>query len=148
VICSVAGRPIPHPLPTKNRTKLYEKLLKDLAVREAKLTSDGLHRKLPIDENDIAYIFEDLHRGRSTVPPHPVLAKPSLVRWDINRALSIQNCVVLSPSEIRQIEAAGGIGERVVLWNSDKGEEAVSGSAVSRVVSKRLQEARQHASVI
>jgi hypothetical protein len=69
----------------------------------------------------VAYIFEDLHSGRSIVPPHRILAKSHLVRWDTSRPLSVENTVVLSASDIRRLEAAGGIGERVVRWNGNAG---------------------------
>ena len=164
ILCCLAEQPIPHPLPMKNRWKLYEKLLKDLASREAKLTSDGLHkyvrslpletrvpcielfknRKLPIDESDVAYIFEDLHWGRSIIPPHPILAKPNLIRWDAARPLSVENCVVLSASDIRRLEAAGGIGEKVAWWSGNSGDmDAVSGDLVSKLVRRRQEEAHR-----
>jgi len=149
ILCSLAEQPIPHPLPVKNRWKLYEKLLKDLASREAKLTSDGLHKKLPIDESDVAYIFEDLHWGRSIIPPHPILAKPNLIRWDATRPLSVENCVVLSASDIRRLEAAGGIGGKVAWWNGDSGEmDAVSGDLVSKLVRRRQEEAHRRSALM
>jgi hypothetical protein len=37
VICELAGKPILNPLATRNRKKLYEKLLRDLTAREARL---------------------------------------------------------------------------------------------------------------
>jgi tRNA A37 threonylcarbamoyladenosine dehydratase len=40
VLCELAGRPIPNPLPVKNRRKLYERLLRDLIVREGRLAGD------------------------------------------------------------------------------------------------------------
>lgn len=40
VICSLAGKRIPHPLPAKNRWKTYDRLLRDLIAREAKMTQD------------------------------------------------------------------------------------------------------------
>lgn len=38
ILCELAEKPIPNPLPIKARRKLYEKLLRDLQVREAKST--------------------------------------------------------------------------------------------------------------
>jgi tRNA threonylcarbamoyladenosine dehydratase len=51
--------------------------------------------KLPIDEDDVALIFEDIYRGRSVIPPHAVPSRPVLVRWDPTLPLSVGNCVVM-----------------------------------------------------
>lgn len=55
--------------------------------------------KLPIDEDDVALIFEDLHLGRSVVPPHAVPAHPTLLRWDPTKPLTLENCVVFESTE-------------------------------------------------
>lgn len=118
IVCDIAGKPIPHPLPVKNRGKLYEKLARDLLNRENRLTG-GTVSKLPISEQDIAYIFEDLHRGRSTIPPHAILPRPQLSRWNIHEPLTPQNCVVLSHQEAQVLHDNGGVGDEVVkrgIW--------------------------------
>jgi hypothetical protein len=40
VLCEMAGKPIANPLPIKNRRKLYERLLRELAVRESKVAGE------------------------------------------------------------------------------------------------------------
>ncbi|KAJ6603231.1 hypothetical protein DFH09DRAFT_968476 [Mycena vulgaris] len=96
VLCELAGKPIANPLPIKNRRKLYERMLRDLQQREAKRAGDpGQPSRLPIDEDDVALIFEDVHRGRSVLPPHVVPTRPTLVQWDPARSLTIENCVVM-----------------------------------------------------
>ena len=42
VLCELAGKPILNPLPIKNRKKLYERLYRDLLVRESKLLGEQL----------------------------------------------------------------------------------------------------------
>lgn len=37
ILCDIAGKPIQNPLPIKNRRKLYERLLRDLLVRESRI---------------------------------------------------------------------------------------------------------------
>ena len=46
VLCEVAGRPIASPLASKGRRKLYEKLLRDLKVREEKRTGEVIEYEL------------------------------------------------------------------------------------------------------
>ncbi|KAJ7787181.1 hypothetical protein B0H14DRAFT_3581006 [Mycena olivaceomarginata] len=53
----------------------------------------------PLDEDDVALLFEDVHRGRSVVPPPAVPVKPTLVRWDSARALGVENVVVMNAGE-------------------------------------------------
>lgn len=106
-------------------------------------------RKLPIDEQDVAYIYEELYRsGRSTVPPHAVVIKPQLSRWDVRLPLSVTNCVILSPADLATLDAADGIGENVEWWNVN-GKEGdgtrVSGDTVREVVASRRAEAREWA---
>ncbi|KAI6145194.1 hypothetical protein BKA82DRAFT_4170846 [Pisolithus tinctorius] len=98
IICDLAKKPILNPLPIKNRRKLYERLLRDLLHRESKLLGEQVN-KLPIDEDDAFLIFEDLHLGRSVVPPHAVPSRPQLIRWDARKGLMLENCVVFDFSE-------------------------------------------------
>lgn len=120
-----------------------------MKVASSQLLSYPHHRKLPIDEQDVAYIYEELSRsGRSTVPPHAVVIKPQLSRWDVRLPLSVTNCVVLSPADLATLDAAGGVGENVEWWNVN-GKEGngtrVSGEAVQEVVARRQVEAREWA---
>jgi hypothetical protein len=52
-----------------------------------------------LDEDDVAFLFEDLHRGRSVIPPHNVPSRPVLIRWDVNNPLTLENCVVMEAKE-------------------------------------------------
>ncbi|KAG7095703.1 hypothetical protein E1B28_006417 [Marasmius oreades] len=98
ILCELAGKPIMNPLPIKNRRKLYERLLRDFLHCEERLTNQTLNR-LPLDEDDISFIFEDLYRGRSVIPPHEVPTKPSLVRWDLRKPLDLGNVVVMEEKD-------------------------------------------------
>ncbi|KAF7328123.1 tRNA threonylcarbamoyladenosine dehydratase [Mycena venus] len=69
VLCALADKPIAGPLPIKNRRKVYERMLRDFQGREAK-RAGTLVSRIPLDEDDVALLFEDVHRGRSVVPPH------------------------------------------------------------------------------
>ncbi|KAF8352006.1 hypothetical protein F5887DRAFT_1268551 [Amanita rubescens] len=84
VCCELGGKPIPNPFG----------LLRDLLVRESKFTGLPLN-KLPIDEDDVALILEDVHLGKSVLPPHDY-------DWDASRPLTIENCVVMDSKDCRK----------------------------------------------
>ena len=42
ILCDLAEKPIPNPLPIKNRRKLYERLLRDLLVRESRIAGEDV----------------------------------------------------------------------------------------------------------
>ncbi|KAJ4496103.1 ubiquitin-protein ligase molybdopterin-converting factor [Lentinula edodes] len=140
ILCELAGKPIVNPLPIKARRKLYERLWKDLLHREEKLVGHTLNR-IPLDEDDIALIFEDIYRGRSVIPPHEVPTKPALVRWDLTQPLTLKNCVVMEEKDtVKHIEAW-------YAWLEKKNDEdalfspaGIWGSEVEEVVTKRAKE--------
>ena len=55
--------------------------------------------RLPIDDDDVFMVFEDVYRGRSVLPPHDVPNKPTLVRWDYTRPLSVDNVVPMDQAD-------------------------------------------------
>ncbi|RDB17094.1 tRNA threonylcarbamoyladenosine dehydratase [Hypsizygus marmoreus] len=137
ILCELAGKPILNPLPIKNRKKLYERLLRDLLHRETKLTGETIN-KLPIDEDDVSLIFEDVYRGRSVIPPHNVPSRPTLVRWDVRQPLTINNCVVMEFGEAeKHSKESGTVTEPLTS------PEIIWGSAVQKVVEHRADELRR-----
>ncbi|KAJ7303605.1 hypothetical protein DFH08DRAFT_976949 [Mycena albidolilacea] len=76
VLSERTGKPLANPLASQNLRELYERMLRDLQAKEA----ETLVGRLPLDEDDVALLFEDVHRGRSVVPPHAVPVKPSVMR--------------------------------------------------------------------
>ncbi|KAF8654804.1 hypothetical protein AX16_003373 [Volvariella volvacea WC 439] len=137
IICKLAEKPILNPLPIKGRKKLYERLLRDLIHRESKLTGESIN-KLPIDEDDVALIFEDIHRGRSVIPPHDVPTRPTLIRWDLAKPLTVDNCVVMEwkDAEKHVSSIKGEAGETIA-------PHLVWGDEVTKVVERRAQEVRK-----
>ena len=97
----------------------------------------SISSRLPIDEDDVAFIFEDIHRGRSIIPPHDVPSRPTLVRWDPNLPLSLENCVVFelgsAEKHIRDCWDAKHSVQPDEIW----GEE------VALVVAKRREEVKR-----
>lgn len=110
-----------------------------------------MYSKLPIDEDDVALIFEDIHRGRSVIPPHPVPTRPMLVRWDSTLPLGMENCVVMewAEGERHLKECFGVVGkgkdgdERPVEAGEKRRPEEVWGAEVSVVVARRRDEVRR-----
>ncbi|KAF8152998.1 hypothetical protein B0H34DRAFT_773838 [Crassisporium funariophilum] len=138
ILCELAGKPISNPLPIKNRKKLYERIYRDLLHRESKLAGHQIN-KLPIDEDDVALIFEDLHKGRSVIPPHDIPTRPTLVRWDPSHPLTVDNCVVFEHGDAEKHVKA--------CWN-ENGTPATPpgelwGNEVQLVVDRRAREARR-----
>ncbi|KAH6910672.1 ubiquitin-protein ligase molybdopterin-converting factor [Coprinopsis sp. MPI-PUGE-AT-0042] len=134
IVCELAGKPISNPLPIKNRKKLYERIYRDLLHREGQVAGAQLNR-LPIDEDDVGFIFEDLHRGRSVMPPFDVPTRPTLVRWDYFKPLTIDNCIVL---EFRDAET-----HYKQCFSEGKGPGDVWGDEMRAVVERRAAEARE-----
>ncbi|KAG2007159.1 ubiquitin-protein ligase molybdopterin-converting factor [Coprinopsis cinerea AmutBmut pab1-1] len=135
IVCELSGKPISNPLPIKNRKKLYERIYRDLLHREGQLAGQQLNR-LPIDEDDVGFIFEDLHRGRSVIPPHDVPTRPTLVRWDYSKPLTTDNAVVFEHKDAEKHHS------------SCSGKDGVSpaslwGTEVEEIVNRRFEEARK-----
>ncbi|PIL28978.1 hypothetical protein GSI_09025 [Ganoderma sinense ZZ0214-1] len=134
ILCEVAGKPISNPLPVKGRKKFNERLARDLQKREEKFLSRQLN-KLPLDDDDLGLLFDDIHRGRSVRPPFPVPERPALVRWDPKEPLSLTNCV-----SFEFADAERHLTE--VLLEKNRPED-VWGAEVAEVVARRREEARR-----
>jgi hypothetical protein len=93
------------------------------------------YRRCPLNPDDIAYIFEDLNLGRSSLPPHHVQTKPALIRWYKDQPVSSWNCAVMSYEEADKHLAE-------VLMGSSTGEE-LWGKEAERAMQKRAQEAKR-----
>ncbi|KAJ7059275.1 ubiquitin-protein ligase molybdopterin-converting factor [Mycena amicta] len=149
VLAELAGKPIPNPLAVKNRRKVYERMLRDLQARENRRAGGepGIVTRLPIDEDDVALIFEDIHRGRSVIPPHPVPVRPTLVRWNPSEGLTLENVVVMEQKEAAKHEAGvygdsdGPAGE-TMKTQTQSGLD-LWGAETHALVQKRREEVRR-----
>ncbi|KAJ9475739.1 tRNA threonylcarbamoyladenosine dehydratase 1 [Pseudozyma hubeiensis] len=116
IICEISGQKM-EPLAFKGRRKLYEKLFHDLSVSESRhplpgsapssldTSNTGPRHHIPFSINDIAYLFEEVFRGRSIVPPFESLSGAQLQRWDSTLPLSFQNVALFSRSQAKVHEA-------------------------------------------
>ncbi|KAL7420520.1 hypothetical protein Q5752_004470 [Cryptotrichosporon argae] len=139
ILLALGGRPLADASEIKNRKKLYASLERNLAEREARwqhAPADGqvLVDTLPVSQADVGYVFEDLHRGRTTFGAE-IVHKPALVRWDRARPCRVDNLVVMTRKEAdtheRECLRAGR--SLVDVWGADDVEK----------VERRAQEARR-----
>lgn len=80
-------------------------------------------------------IFDDIHRGRSVIPPHAVPERPALVRWDPDAPLSLDNCVAFEFADAEKHL------KECLLERKPPAE--VWGAEVVEVVGRRKAEARK-----
>ena len=100
-----------------------------------------IYSKLPLDEDDVSLIFEDLHRGRSVIPPHSIPARPVLVRWDPHHPLTLENTVVMDQAEGKRHVQGLGTGDLhtpAEVW----------GDEVQDVVNRRAKELEGHRQMV
>ncbi|KAJ7052648.1 ubiquitin-protein ligase molybdopterin-converting factor [Mycena amicta] len=142
VLAELVGKPIPNPLAVKNRRKVYERMLRDLQARKNRRAGGepGMVTRLRIDEDDVALIFEDIHRGRSVIRPHPVPVRPTLVRWNPSEGLTLENVVLMEYKEAAKHEAGvyGYVGDTKTESGLD-----LWGAQMDALVQKRREEARR-----
>lgn len=110
IILSLAGRPLTDYMEIKGRKKLYADL--DRRFQERELRWQGIPPHLPnvgqrggLNWEDMAFVFEDLYNGRSTLPPHSILPKPVAIRWEGDQEVSPGNVVIMDPKNADKHEA-------------------------------------------
>lgn len=96
MLCTIAGYPL-EPIVGKNRMKIYDSMLQPLASQNLKL--GGESERIPVSKSDIAYIVEEVFRGKSVVSGEST--RLQLSRWDISKPLSLQNTVLLTKNEVK-----------------------------------------------
>ena len=57
------------------------------------------NRRIPLSDQEVGFIFEELNRSKSSLPPYETLSRPTLVRWNLGEPLTVANCVVMSPQD-------------------------------------------------
>jgi tRNA threonylcarbamoyladenosine dehydratase len=152
VICSVAGYPVEYRAGDKSREKMYESMLTALQATEGKLLRSmtgetALGLKIPLNVEDVAYLVEEVFRGKSVVSG--LATRLALVRWrkpkdgyhvdsdwqkdgQIFVKLDLKDLVCLTKEEAQR-------HEREIL-RGDKSPEDNYGPEVLQLVSKRQQE--------
>lgn len=144
IICEISGRQL-EPLPWKARRKTAERTWQELENTERKYPSPGSKltsaeqgfgpRRIPWTAEDVAYVFEEVYRCRSVVPPHETLSLGRLLRWDSTLPLSYSNVALFTREQ-------GGVHEREVLKNGRSPVE-VWGEEATRIFKRRMADERR-----
>lgn len=96
--------------------------------------------RLPIDEDDVGLLFEDIHRGRSVIPPHAVPSRPALVRWDPSQPVGLENLVVMEDKEAdRHVKECFDASAD----SPKKRPEELWGHETAEIVARRTEEVRR-----
>lgn len=144
IICDISGRQL-ETLPWKARRKTAERLWQELENTERKFPSPGSKltaadqgfgpRRIPWTAEDVAYVFEEVYRCRSVVPPHETLALGRLLRWDSTLPLSYSNVALFSREQ-------GAKHEQEVLKN-ERSPVEVWGEEATRMFKRRMADERR-----
>lgn len=85
VICEISGYPIEYSLGGKSRDRMYDTILSGLQALAERLSrteagEDPTGLRLPIGKEDVAYLVEEIWRGRSVVSGLP--NRLALIPWE------------------------------------------------------------------
>lgn len=149
VILTLTGYPHEY-LPSKNREKMYDGILAALQGLEERLArsmgKDPTGLKLPVTQDDVGYMVEEVFRGKSVVSS--LYTRLALIRWRKPEAdfmnteiqgqkssrLALGDLVLMTKDEAQK-------HEKEVL-KGDKAPEEVWGPNVSQLVEHRMEEER------
>ncbi|KAI9235788.1 MAG: ubiquitin--protein ligase molybdopterin-converting factor [Podila humilis] len=95
ITCKIGGWPM-DPLPIKLRDGLYQRIHRDLKVREGRL--DPEVETIALDRRDVGYVIEEVWRGKSAISKS--MDKIGLCRWKRSEPLTVQNVILLTKSEL------------------------------------------------
>ncbi|GAA5828151.1 hypothetical protein JCM5353_007806 [Sporobolomyces roseus] len=119
-------------LPVKNRQRTAATIHRQLSAVEQQLTGEI---RIPFSEDDMLYLFEEIHRARSVAPPHVFPSRPTVLRWKKEKGLAWDNLVVFERDE-------GAKHEKHCLFGDEDPEE-YWGPEVTALVHKRAAEERR-----
>ncbi|WWC96509.1 hypothetical protein V866_003377 [Kwoniella sp. B9012] len=135
ILLDLAGKTLEDYAEIKNRKKLYQSLEKSLMKFEKDLRGLREMERIPINSDDIGFVFDDLYSGRSSIPPYEILSKPSVIRWDNHKPLDVDNLVVMGPKENKR--------HQELIWKEGKSLEDVYGKETVDRISRKSAQARR-----
>lgn len=141
ILTTIAGYPTEYSM-GKSRNKLYEEMIAQLAGQESRLRGNAVGLRVPLTENDIGYVVEEVFKGKSVVTGY--FTRLILTRWEPlpereeghwgqdDHIISIDNVVVMTKDEAKKHE------EEVLKARKKPGD--VWGEEVVRKVQQRKEE--------
>lgn len=106
-LCRLAQHPL-RPLAAKGRDVVYQRILRDLQVREAREFGRAFEGAgaLHLGVEDVAFLVEEVFESRSAISGQ--MEKLTLIRWDLSQPASLRNIIVLCRKECTQHVKQGG----------------------------------------
>lgn len=115
----------------KDRKKLYEEMMAQLAGQESRLRGNLVGLRIPLNEKDVGYAVEEVFKGKSVVSGF--FTRLVLTRWEplpereegawgeVDHQISLDNVVVMTKDEAKKHEKEVLKGRRKVedVWGED-----------------------------
>ncbi|KAJ3095234.1 hypothetical protein HDU97_007138 [Phlyctochytrium planicorne] len=166
VITDLAGFPT-SPLRVKQRTKVYERILKDLKQEEMKKRQaaelkrkkagteggdvgdidDAEEEEVMLHTRDVGYILDEVFKSRSIFSGSIDKDKITLSKWNLSQPYLTTNMVCMTKSEADKhmagwIKKFGGVGVKVAVGDKEVREWLVEtyGGEIVEKVEERLKE--------
>jgi hypothetical protein len=149
VILSITGYPLDY-VPAKGREKMYEGILATIQSYEEKLArltfeGDTVGLKVPINVGDVAFLSEELYRGRSAISGIPT--KLVLIRWEkpstpsmttLGEGKDIQKCSTVKFNDLVLMTKEEATRHEKEIFKGGKSiEEVYDAETIARVEEKR-----------
>ncbi|KAI5843405.1 hypothetical protein DFP73DRAFT_80885 [Morchella snyderi] len=144
VIASIAGYPLEYSV-GKDRGKLYEEMIAQLAGQESRLRGNVPGLRVPLREEDAGYVVEEVYKGRSVVSGY--YTRLVLARWEAlperedggvwgmeEHRIGIDGVVVMTKDEAKK-------HEKEVLKGRKSAADVWGPEVVARVEERRKEEA-------
>ena len=139
ILLSLAQYPTDYS-PGKNRRRLYSECLIWLAGQESRLRGKTPGIRIPLSENDVGYVMEEMFRGKSVVSGFATRlvvcrweAIPKETRLETEYPLGVTDMVVMSKEEAVK-------HEKLVLRGGKRVEEVYGKEVLERVERARREE--------
>jgi tRNA threonylcarbamoyladenosine dehydratase len=128
VLMALAEYPVPQPsftMSSKLRPRIYAEIHTALKSKYDSHGSSTEQPKCPFSADDVAYIVEEVFRGRSVLEPFQA-TRLTLIKWRVDTGLQWGNVVCMTKAEAIE-------HEKRVLKGKESVEEVYDEEVVSRV---------------
>ncbi|KAF1987962.1 hypothetical protein K402DRAFT_392243 [Aulographum hederae CBS 113979] len=150
VILKLTGYPHDY-LPSKGREKMYEGILGNVQAMEEKLArvagSDPVGVRVPLTQNDVGYLVEEVWRGKSVVSG--LATRLTLVRWRrpegsvLDTSVEGQKCSTLKMGDLICMTKEEAVRHEKEVLKGEKQPEDVYDGQVIKLVAVRMEEEKE-----